>query len=180
MENETKTRYIPLPGDIVSITDDRRFKGRVLEINFECQNHADCYIVLISWHAGNTAREHSKYIELTERPETDKACQVFTIRTLNMKWDKAENEARNRALGNQPYLVIGDYAYVLGHDGVIWMAPAMSYRSDKRVRWDLSVDLDESVESYFPYSRLVSLLGDFENITDIMRQMDISIGTVLI
>lgn len=96
-----------------------------------------------------------------------------------------------------PYLVIGEYAYVLGYNGNLYMFPYLRrarYSSNdsgavyNRPRWMEGVEIDENGllglhpefadNCGFPIQRLKNVLADQQNITDIMRQSGISVMTV--
>jgi hypothetical protein len=89
-------------------------------------------------------------------------------------------------LGDEPFLVIGDYAYILGYDGSVYMAP---YNSDvwvgatrrsasyKTVKWEDAVEITNSDRMDFPSNRLASLLSDLGNIRDILRQHGVKVET---
>jgi hypothetical protein len=89
-------------------------------------------------------------------------------------------------LGDEPFVVIGDYAYILGYDGSVYMAP---YNSDvwvgatrrsasyKTVKWEDAVEITNSDGMDFTSNRLAGLLSDLGNIRDILRQHGVKVET---
>lgn len=115
------------------------------------------------------------------RFQGDRACELYTRVVLDQTYVSAQLAAELEKLA---YAAIGNYAYALGYNGSVYMAPLISDRSDdtrKYPRWVAAVELDESCEAVtsawtgFPYNRLVSVISDILNIADIMHQHGIKV-----
>lgn len=87
-------------------------------------------------------------------------------------------------LGNQPYLVIGDFAYLLGYDGSCYQVPVKYVKTDEpnnedthvfTVMWREAVEVHGSMIEYL--ERLGNVISDMSNIADIMRQSGVLTDT---
>lgn len=87
-------------------------------------------------------------------------------------------------LAQQPYLVIGDFAYLLGYDGSYYQVPVKYVKGDNQnnedeyvftVMWREAVEVTEKMAPYL--GRLMNVISDMGNISDIMRQSGVEIKT---
>lgn len=88
-------------------------------------------------------------------------------------------------LGGQPYLVIGDFAYLLGYDGDYYQVPVKYVKADRypdntdthvfTVMWREAVEVHGSMAEYI--ERLGNVISDMGNIADIMHQSGVVTDT---
>lgn len=129
----------------------------------------------------------------TYEEEDDEARKEYTRLAMDGGLIRRNSDIED-IIGNAPFVVIGHFAYTVGYDGCIWMAPIiLETISDRTVttsgraisvkypNWNLSVNLGTSGISVgitkIGIGRLASVIADASNVSDIMAQSGVLVET---
>jgi hypothetical protein len=182
-------REVFQPEDLIeyrAVDSDPWIQGIFVEY---VENDSDQCIVRLwgNGHVGRKSRTATKYlrhlvpVKLDNAPDRDAAYELHV-----------EAQSRPRSswwrildiLAEQPYLVIGDFAYLLGADGDFYQVPVKfvsaptSDNPDRSVftpQWREAVEIDVTDADWV--GRLGNVISDMENISDIMRQSGVEVKT---
>jgi hypothetical protein len=103
---------------------------------------------------------------------TDKADEVYQN---GLTYSNATYVEMRDFLDKEPFLVIGDFAYVLAHNGSVYLAPYSPYSG---INWGHAAEIVHHHDRMdFPGNRLANLLSDLGNIRDILRQHGVKTET---
>jgi hypothetical protein len=136
-------------------------------------HQTNCFRVYVEWQGGTIDWEHTSRLKVDITSITDKACFLY----LSLILDGLVISDGDEILGKQPYLVIGDFAYCLGHDGSYYMTPVKPGRCPNWWRAAEIITDAKTDGMDFPVNRLGNLISDLGNISDIMHQSGVKTET---